>query len=400
MNGPDRRGWTAAIFIAMALTGVVMQMRGAVLPTLQTQFGTPEWQLGLVAPAGTVGYTLVILLTGFGAGSLAPRRLVGVGLLGGGLAVVLMGLSPVFAVFLLGIAAVGAMNGLVRGLNRPLLSHLYPHARGRVYNYYDMAWAVGAMLGPLLVIAAIAMGDWRLAFLGVALAWFAVGTYVFTLPSPGISTDERQITRADVLPLLRRPEVLAMGGAMFLGTGVEASLFTWLPIYAGDALPETITLGLGGVSITVALAEATLSIMLAGYVPGRFVYANLSERFGYARLLVVILALLVPLFATTFVLVEGVGALFGIFAIGALISGIYPMLVTYATEAVPEHSGPVTALAATSSSLGFGVLPAVLGGVISATDTQTAMELLVVPLLGSLAIVVAARLVEVRAARR
>jgi MFS family permease len=61
----SRRDWTAVIFVAMALGGAVLQLRGAVLPTLQRTFGTPEWQLGLVAPAGMVGYVAAVLLTGF-----------------------------------------------------------------------------------------------------------------------------------------------------------------------------------------------------------------------------------------------------------------------------------------------------------------------------------------------
>jgi MFS family permease len=376
----SRRDWTAVIFVAMALGGAVLQLRGAVLPTLQRTFGTPEWQLGLVAPAGMVGYVAAVLLTGFGAGHLAPRRLIAGGLLGGGLAVVLMGLSPAFAVFALAVAVQGALNGVLRGLNRPLLSHLYPDARGRAYSLYDMAWAIGAMAGPLVLLVAAAVGDWRWAFFAVAAGWLALGAAVIRLSDPGVARAEEGITVAEIRPLLRRPPILVTGVGLVVGVGVEASLFTWLPIYATEALPPTATVRVAGATVTVGLAEATLSIMLAGYVPGRFVYGSLAERVGYDRLMTAITVAVVPAYAVTFRVLDGLAILAGIFVVGVLLSGVYPLFLAYATDALPDHSGPITAVGATTAALAFGVVPALVGALISLTDAPTALAVVLLPL--------------------
>lgn len=379
----DRRRWTAAIFAAMALSGTALMLRGPVLPYLGRDFGAPEWQLGLVAPAGTVGYLVVVSAVGFGAGHLDPRRFVALGLAGSAVAVLAMGVAPGVAVFLLAVLARGTANGVVRGLNRPLVSHLYPDSRGRMYSYYDMVWAVGAALGPVLVVAAVAVENWRVAYYVLAAAMTVVAVVVWRLADPPVETEEEPIDREAVRELLARPEVLAMLAAMFFATGVEGGLFTWLPTYAQGELSP-------------ALAGVALTAMIAGYVPGRAVYGRLAERVGYVRLLVGVLALLVPVFLWTFRYAEGRALLVGVVAVGALLSGIYPMLVSYATEAVPEYSGPVTALAAVSSSLGVGVVPALMGGVISGADAGTAMELLLIPIGVALAVLVAARIGERR----
>ncbi|MFB6075295.1 MAG: sugar MFS transporter [Haloarculaceae archaeon] len=379
----NRRLWTATVFATMAVTGMAMMARGPVIPHLRDTYLAPEWQLGLIAPAGMVGYLLVVALVGFGAGHLEPRRFVALGLAGSGVSLLAMGAAPLLGVFLLAIVVRGTMNGVVRGLNRPIVSHFYPENRGRMYSYYDMIWALGAMGGPVLVVAAVAVGSWRLAYYALAGVMFLLAAIVWLLDAPAVETDEEPIDRAELRELFARPEVLAMLVAMFFGTGVEGGLFTWLPTYADGELPAT-------------LAGVTLSVMVAGYVPGRFLYGRLAERVGYVRLLVVVLALLVPAFAGTFLLADGLWLLAGVAVIGALISGVYPLLISYATDAAPQHSGPVTAIAAVSSSLGVGIVPALMGGVISGADAGLAMQLLLVPIGISLVVLVVARVGERR----
>jgi len=246
-----------------------------------------------------------------------------------------------------------------------------------------MTWAMGAALAPLLVVATVATASWRLAYWILGALVLALGVIVWTLDEPAVETEEEPLERADVLTLLRRPEVLGMALVMFFATGVEGGLFLWLPTYAESELPAWV-------------AGGTLSIMIAGYIPGRFVYGRLSERVGYVRIIVAILSLMIPVFLLTFVFAQGLWVLPGILAIGLLISGCYPLLISYATDAAPEYSGPVTAVAAISSSLGVGVTPAVMGFVLSGVDPATGMQLLVIPLLMALGLIVVVRIAEVR----
>jgi len=97
----------------------------------------------------------------------------------------------------------------------------------------------------------------------------------------------------------------------------------------------------------------------------------------------------VPAFAYTFFLATGYGVLVGLFGVGLALSGIYPTLLAYATEAVPEHSAPVNATASVTSAAGIAGVPAAMGFVISGADVTLAMQLLGIPLalLGGLLLV-------------
>jgi MFS family permease len=393
MSGSNRRPWTVTLFATMALAGATMMVRGPIVPELAATFDAPAWQLGLIAPAGTVGYLVAVSLVGFGAGHLEPHRLIVGGLLGSAVTLLAMGAAPLLSVFLLAVLVRGTMNGVLRGLNRPILSHFYPDSRGRMYSYYDMVWAVGAMAGPIGVTAVLVVADWRLTYYVLAAGMAVLAAVVWWLDTPDVEGTEEPFGRREVVGLLRRPEVAAMLVVMFLGTGVEGGLFLWLPTYVTGVLPD----GVAGVGLSsAALSALSLSVMIAGYVPGRFVYGRLSEYVGYLTILIAVLLLLIPVFTVTFLVADGPVLLVGVVLIGMLISGIFPMLVSYATDAVPQHSGPVTALAAISSSLGVGITPAIMGWVISGANTSTAMQLLLVPLGLALAIVLVARVAERR----
>jgi len=382
-NARNRRLWTVAIFLTMACTGAVMQVRGAVLPTLEGYFTVPEWQLGLVAPAGTAGYLLVILAVGSSAGRVDARRFIAGGAFLTGGALLAMGLSPSFPVFLAALVVQGAAVGVFRALDRPLLSHFYPSQRGRVYNRYDATWAVGAALGPLAVVLALRAGSWRLVYGVVGVAVLALALVFRSLRSPAVESNEEPLTRSDLADLIRRPEVIALLAALFFVTGVEGGLFTWLPYYAAAELPD-------------AWAELTLTVMLAAYIPGRFACGALTDRLGPLTLLVGVLGLLVPAFAFTFFVADGLAVLGGVVAIGLLISGVFPTMMAYATDAVPEHSGPVNALASAVSSVSVGGVPALMGVVVGGADAVTAMRLLVAPLVAALGVIALARVAQSR----
>ena len=378
----NRRLWTLTIFLTVAVAGATIQVRGAVLPTLEGFYGVPEWQLGLVAPAGTVGYLLVMLLVGSSAGRVDTRTVIAAGAFLTAAAMLVMGLAPTFLVFLGAMAVRGAAMGLVRALDRPLLSHFYPGSRGRVYNLYDGVWAVGAALGPLAVVAALSLGSWRYVYLGLAALVVVLAVAFWWLDPPEVGSEE-PLTRESLVVLLRRPEVLGTLAVLFFVIGIEGSLFTWLPYYANAELPDR-------------FAELTLTVMLAAYVPGRLACGTLAERVGYLRLLLGVLALLVPAFAYTFLLAEGLAVLAGVAVIGLLVSGVFPTAVAYGTDAAPEHSGPVNAVASATGSTAFATLPAAMGVVIGGSDAKTAMPLLLVPLCLALVVVVLARVAEYR----
>ena len=145
-----RSSWSLTIFAFVFLSGGIMQLRGALLPNFQATFGVSESLLGLVAPMGTLGFTITVLATGLAAGHLPVKKFMLAGAAITTAGTFLMGLSPAYTLLLLFLVVRGLGVGLFRGLDRPLLNHLYPGKFGRIYNFHAASWAWGPPAGPCL----------------------------------------------------------------------------------------------------------------------------------------------------------------------------------------------------------------------------------------------------------
>lgn len=369
----SRRWWTLAIFAFVALEGATLQMRGAIIPILRNDFGTSQWQLGLVAPAGTIGFLVFVATVGVVAGRYETRTLLLLGIAGTGVGVFVIGLIPSFGFFLVALVLRGSFRGIGRGSDRPLLSHLYPHRRGQLFGYYDMMWAIGATLGPLAVTAAVWVGNWRFAYYALGASFLPVVILIWNLPKPSVDGGDNPLTMAGLRRISRNPAVLVMAAGILFSTGVEGGLFTWLTTYAKGRLPAS-------------LVTVSLSVLLVAYIPGRFVAGSLAERFGYIPLTFGLGNLCLLSAVYTFVVASGLTVLGGVFCLGLSLSGLYPTLMAYATESAPEHSAPVNAIGLVVSSCGIAGVPAAMGFVMGDIGVAWTMRLLFIPLTGLLVV--------------
>lgn len=371
-----RRGWLLVICWFVAVDAVGFQMRGALLPELRREFGASEAVLGLVAPAGTVGLVVTVLLVGALAGRLDLKRTLLLGAVAATASVALVGLSPVFALFLAALLLRGVSTGLARGVDRPVLSHLYPDVRGRVFNLYDLAWAIGASAGPVLVVVALAVGEWRLAYGLLAVGFLPVVVIVYRLPLALPSGLEEPLRLEAIRPLLARPRIAGVTVAMVVSGGIEGSLFTWLPYYATGLFAES-------------TASLTLSALVLGYVPGRILYSAIAERVGYLSLVAGLGVVALPVIVLAFFVASGAGFFLAIGLLGFVWSGMFPTLAAYAVDAAPEYSGPVNAIATGASYGGVATVPVALGLVAERADIVVAMRSLLLLAVAFVAIVVA-----------
>jgi MFS family permease len=156
---------------------MALQSRGALLASFEGEFGVSQSLLGLIAPAGTLGFVLAILVAGFLAGRVDARRVMGLGVILTIASLVVLASAPVYVLLLVTLLGQGTAAGVFRGIDRAVLSHLYPERRGRVFALYAVAWALGAVLGPLAVSAVLRVADWRLTYLLLA-AWFVPIAFV------------------------------------------------------------------------------------------------------------------------------------------------------------------------------------------------------------------------------
>jgi len=353
--------WLGAAFCFVAGDAMAMQSRGVLLSSFEAEFGVSEAMLGLVAPAGTVGFVLTILVVGLLAGRLEARLT----LLAGATAVVAllfaMSIAPAYLLFLGLLMVQGAAAGIFRAIDRPLLSHLYTENLGRVFVLYGLAWALGAVTAPALISAVLAVADWRTFYALLGLFFVPVVVAIWRADAPP-GWNERVLERGALRELLSRPAMLGTLLAMGLVGGIEGAIFTWLPYYAGTFLDGPI-------------ANLTLSAYLLAYVPGRYVCVKLLESTTYLRLMGVAIGLAIPALALTAVVRSGWALLLTVFAAGFVISASFPILSAYGVELAPDFSGPVSSLTTAATYTGIAIVPTLMGFVAEPTSIAVAMWL-------------------------
>lgn len=365
-NDRQRWYWILVIFGFTGVTAIGFQMRGALLPSLQESFMLSESLLGLVATAGTIGFICTILATGVAAGRIDIQRVSGWSAIIVGASMLGMAFAPSFSIYLVILLIRGIATGPFRALDRAILGHLYPGDRGRIFNLYALAWATGATIGPLVVTAALTTGNWRFAYVVLAVGFVPVVILLWRLELPDAVQAEESLTLNHLRTLLRRRSIAGMGIALALNGGVEGSLFTWLPYLAAQ-------------SFDTGTANLLLTAYLLAYVPGRFTHSYAVDWFDVSLTLVVILAVCtVPLYlfaiflAPEWILFGAVGLL------GFVISGLFPTLSAFGVDAVPNHSAPVNAIATGSSYFGMATVPPTVG--IAATVVGI-RQALIIPLI-------------------
>ena len=374
----QRRLWTVAIFLFTIGDALALQVRGAIIPSLSEEFQVSEALLGLVAPAGTAGFIVAVVLVGTAAGRLNVRRTVLGALAVAAVAFLVMGAAPIYPLFLGFLLVQGSADGVVRGLDRPILSHLYPSQRGRIFNVYALVWAIGAAAAPIFVNAVLAVGEWRWVFYLLALVFVPAAVLVTRAEKPSIEGNERTVSKERFLELLRDPPVTGMTLALVLSGSIEGSFFTWLPYYAGQFLTDS-------------QANLLLSGFLATYIPGRAFYSVVVERVDSLWLVAGLSLLTAPAlyvaFTTTSTTVMVAAVLFS----GATVSGLFPTISAFGVDTHPEYSGPVNAIATGASYLGLSATPALVGVLASRYDIGTALSLLPVLAVAFAVIVVVLR---------
>ena len=376
MNARTR--WTVVVFSFVACHGVVSQTRGPLLASFEQSFGLSAGLLGAVAPAATVGLLLAVLLVGMNAGRLRVRTalLAGVGLTLASL--VSLALVQSYWVLVGSFLLQGIGIGVVRALDRPLLGHLYPEGRGRVFNLYALTWAVGATIGPLFVNWVLSVTDWRMTFLFLVLPLVPVVFVLWRTTPPREMHNEQQLSLSATRRLLSRPAVLGMAAALVISGSIEGTMFAWFAYYAGEFVPR-------------ARANVLLSGFLVAYIPGRLLYSHLCDRLSPLNLVLALAVVGVPVSGLAFTARSWPTLAAGALALGFVVAGFFPTLSAFGINSASEYSGPVNAIATGANYVGITAAPLVVGLVAERFDIVDGMRLLVPAMAGLVAVLALTR---------
>jgi fucose permease len=387
---PRRSRWLVPLaFLAFVSLGLPDGILGVAWPSLRRSFGLPLDRLGVLLVAITAGY----LASSFSSGVAVARLGVGRLLLWSSVAVAggafTWSVAPFWPLVVGGAALSGLGAGAIdAGINAFAATHFAP----RIVSWLHASWGLGAMLGPLLVTAAITTGlGWRggYALLGACLLAMAVafratlGLWSEPTAAAGAAA---AVPSPPPLPApdagwrglretLARPRVRTNVLLFFLYTGVEGSAGQWAMSLLTEA--RGVEPGLAGVTV-------------AGYwgslFAGRLAFGAAAHHVAPLKLLRLSLAaaplaaLLVA--ASDRALAGGVGLL----ALGFLLAPVFPLLIAETPDRVgAAHAAHAIGFQVSAATLGAGILPAAAGLLLRRAGLEALGPLL---LAGTLAVLV------------
>jgi len=301
----------------------------ALLPTIIETFQITAAVAGYAVTATIFGFGIAQYPGGSFSDELSRKTVL---VLAAGLFILgfsVMTVSSTFLLLLIGAGVIGIANGLYLPASLAELSKLFTTRRGPAFGINGASIQLGSAIGPGLVIVALALGWWRLAFLP------AVGLFVILLVSLHRWNKDEYVFRGvpafNVRATLRRLAVTDRLRRAMIAFTVFG--FVW---QGGINFLPTLMQISRGFSPTLAstvFASVFLLSMVANPVAG-----ELGDRFSYPTVatgatLIGLVGLIVLISFNSTVMTIGSCLLFGVG-----LSSFWPVMDALIMEQLPDNS--------------------------------------------------------------
>jgi len=176
--------------VAVALGGrftdeLLSGLPTVLMPTIRAQFGLTYTQISLLGLAMSYVGAFVEPIAGLLIDIWRRRWLMAFGATGIGLATVVMGAAPTFAILLLGFALYGLASGPLAHTADVVLVEVYPKTPDRIFTRATLIDTFGALLASLLVSITFIFGlEWRWLMISLGLSALIYALIIFTTRFP------------------------------------------------------------------------------------------------------------------------------------------------------------------------------------------------------------------------
>ncbi len=367
----SRKVLSANTLLAFLILGWSGGAIGPALPWLSTHWGVRLDEAGALFTLNFLGACGTVALSGVLLDRLGRKPLLVAGTLLMAIGLVGLGIAPSLPLALGCALVLGLGWGCLDVTLNVFVADLYPTAQGAALNLMNVAFGLGALIGPLSVGFALNAGSspqlvvWSLSGIALisGLIYLALSfpSRPLAVPVPGSSGV------GSALRVLRQGYVQVLALMLFLYVGLEVGFGGWAYSFAIQGAG----MDAGGAALVVALfwLAFTLSRLVAG-VAARWVTGALLVLSGVA--LAAVGAGLIALFATA------PAALFiGAVLIGAGCGPIFPTAFGQASMRYPGV-GLVSSAAVLGGSLGGMVLPYVQGWLLVTLGVPVAAGFIIV----------------------
>jgi len=317
---------------------------GVAWPYVRASFDAPLAGLGLILVSFTLAYFLGSAVSGPLTGRLGTSRL----LLGGcALSTVAwlgLALAPQWWLVPLVSFLAGAGSGLI---DASVNAHISLNRGVRYMGWLHASWAVGAALGPPIVVLSLAgTSSWRAAFAAMGVAFLAVGLL--------IAVRRRDWVGEVVVPtgpaLAEAPGTTSYGRAMLLLAGLFL-VAAGLEATAGDWSYTQLTVGR---AVSTGIASWGATLFWAGLAAGRVALGVVGNQLQPVRLLDAGIGVSALATLAFWLAPPLVSALIALPLLGVALSVIFPLLLSL----TPSRVGA----GLTAHAVGYGLAAGTIGG--------------------------------------
>ena len=351
---PRYRTLFLALFAVFTIFGMSMTIIGAALPKILTSFGWSYFVAGLVLAANAIAYFSFTFVGGFAIRYMGPRRTIVIGLGIAAVGLAFFGSTPSPLINILLGALIGVGQGFVEITVNWTTLRLDTAKSGRPMNLMHGAFAVGAILGPLVLAALLhAELDWVAVYHLMAAIFLALSVLFLLLPMH-LPPDAANAEAGEIAQRFKtHPAYFLSFLALFLYVGVELGVSNWVAQYFVAVFDYPAT-----------ESALLVSLFWVGLLAGRFGVPLLGHGLrqdklliGFSMLATITIAVLsllgfvasgpsVQYIAMAMVLLSGLGC-----------SIFYPAVITLLGNCFPQAQSQAIGFAATGGGVGAFVFP-------------------------------------------
>ncbi len=354
---------TLFVFFVSGASSVLM---GNLMPFLREAYDISYAQAGFLLSLPSWGNIASIFITGYLPTYIGRRKTV---------LMTSCWMAVAFLLITLGFGSVGilavacGMIGIARGGNTNFSNTMMSTLPGKKsaigYNLLHGAFAVGAVLSPLALIACTAKSDsgWRLMTGGiVVLCLIQLLVYLkMKLPAENITKSIRSVDRS----FLKNKNFWLGAAILFFYISTEYAIVNWLVTYFKDT----------GI-LSPAVSQLMTSLLWVVIFIGRMIGAALVGKVSRKILLVVDGVGLLICFLLVFFSRTELPIFLGIMGVGLFMATIYTSALALGTERIKGNDLGVSTMILVGTTGGI-ITPAVVGMVAEEAGIQMGMGVVV-----------------------
>ena len=356
----------AATLFVFFVSGASSVLMGNLMPFLRETYGISYARAGILLSLPSWGNLASVFVTGYLPTYIGRRKTV---------LLTAMWMAVAFALITFGIggasllAVACCMIGIARGGNTNFSNTMMSTLPGKKsaigYNLLHGAFAVGAVLSPLALIACTQTdsSNWRLMTAGiVVLCLVQLTVYArMKLPVENITKSIRKVDRS----FLKNKSFWLGAAILFFYISAEYAIVTWLVTYFKDT----------GI-LTPQVSQLMSSLLWIVIFIGRMIGAALVGKVSRKVILVIDGVGLMLCFLVVFFSRSQLPIFLGIMGVGLFMATIYTSAMALGTASIKGNDFGVS-LMIFSGSTGGIVTPALVGFVAERAGIQVGMGVVV-----------------------